>query len=184
MQLSPKEVDDRLAEYEDAIQRKSQELQKMNPNLRAAERYAEVDAKAAQAEKEHKESQERVIEAEGSFRRVRDTRMGLFVAAFNHVAKRIDGVYRELTRSSVHATGGKASLHLDGADDPFEGDRGAIRFTAIPPAKRFKEMDQLSGGERTMAALALLFALHSYKPAPFFVMDEVSHFALTAKPQN
>lgn len=39
--------------------------------------------------------------------------------------------------------------------------------------KRFRDMDQLSGGEKTVAALALLFAIHSYQPSPFFVLDEV-----------
>jgi len=39
--------------------------------------------------------------------------------------------------------------------------------------KRFRDMEQLSGGEKTVAALALLFAIHSYPPAPFFVVDEV-----------
>ena len=39
--------------------------------------------------------------------------------------------------------------------------------------KRFRDMDQLSGGEKTVAALALLFAVHSYHPSPFFVLDEV-----------
>ena len=39
--------------------------------------------------------------------------------------------------------------------------------------KRFRDMEQLSGGEKTMAALALLFAIHSYQPSPFFVLDEV-----------
>ena len=39
--------------------------------------------------------------------------------------------------------------------------------------KRFRDMYQLSGGEKTVASLALLFAIHSYHPAPFFVMDEV-----------
>lgn len=61
----------------------------------------------------------------------------------------------------------------------------------MPPGKRFAEMEQLSGGEKTMAALALLFAIHrfvfqhsrqiqpradmtdSFHPAPFFVLDEV-----------
>jgi structural maintenance of chromosome 1 len=43
----------------------------------------------------------------------------------------------------------------------------------MPPTKRFREMEQLSGGEKTVAALALLFALHSYRPSPFFVLDEV-----------
>jgi structural maintenance of chromosome 1 len=39
--------------------------------------------------------------------------------------------------------------------------------------KRFRDMEQLSGGEKTIAALALLFAIHSYHPSPFFVLDEV-----------
>lgn len=39
--------------------------------------------------------------------------------------------------------------------------------------KRFRDMEQLSGGEKTVAALALLFAIHSYQPSPFFVLDEV-----------
>lgn len=43
----------------------------------------------------------------------------------------------------------------------------------MPPSKRFRDMDQLSGGEKTVAALALLFAIHSYQPSPFFVMDEI-----------
>ena len=43
----------------------------------------------------------------------------------------------------------------------------------MPPTKRFRDMEQLSGGEKTVAALALLFSIHSYKPAPFFVLDEV-----------
>ena len=43
----------------------------------------------------------------------------------------------------------------------------------MPPLKRFRDMENLSGGEKTMAALALLFAVHSYQPSPFFVLDEV-----------
>eukprot|EP00595_Chromulina_sp_UTEXLB2642_P003589 CAMPEP_0196768152 /NCGR_PEP_ID=MMETSP1095-20130614/42409_1 /TAXON_ID=96789 ORGANISM="Chromulina nebulosa, Strain UTEXLB2642" /NCGR_SAMPLE_ID=MMETSP1095 /ASSEMBLY_ACC=CAM_ASM_000446 /LENGTH=200 /DNA_ID=CAMNT_0042137345 /DNA_START=3357 /DNA_END=3956 /DNA_ORIENTATION=- len=43
----------------------------------------------------------------------------------------------------------------------------------MPPMKRFRDMDQLSGGEKTIAALALLFSIHSYRQAPFFVLDEV-----------
>merc|ERR1712232_449975 len=50
---------------------------------------------------------------------------------------------------------------------------GGMKFNAMPPMKWFRDMEQLSGGEKTVAALALLFAIHSYRPAPFFVMDEV-----------
>ncbi|KAK0863001.1 Structural maintenance of chromosomes protein 1B [Friedmanniomyces endolithicus] len=43
----------------------------------------------------------------------------------------------------------------------------------MPPLKRFRDMEHLSGGEKTMAALALLFAVHTFAPSPFFVLDEV-----------
>ena len=75
-----------------------------------------------------------------------------------------------MTKSSKHPLGGSAYLSLDDSEEPY---KGGMKFNAMPPMKRFRDMEQLSGGEKTVAALALLFAIHSYHPAPFFVMDEV-----------
>lgn len=75
-----------------------------------------------------------------------------------------------MTRSSKHPLGGKAYLSLDDTEEPY---KGGLKFNAMPPMKRFRDMEQLSGGEKTVAALSLLFAMHSFHPAPFFVMDEV-----------
>ena len=61
-------------------------------------------------------------------------------------------------------------MSLDDSEEPYNG---GIKFTAMPPMKRYRDMEYLSGGEKTIAALALLFAIHSFHPAPFFVMDEV-----------
>lgn len=71
----------------------------------------------------------------------------------------------------------KASLtykcrYLD-TEDPDEPYLAGLKYHAMPPLKRFRDMEHLSGGEKTMAALALLFAVHSYQPSPFFVLDEV-----------
>ena len=66
--------------------------------------------------------------------------------------------------------GGNASLTVENEDEPY---LGGIRYFATPPLKRFKDMEYLSGGEKTMAALALLFTINSYQPSPFFVLDEV-----------
>ena len=66
--------------------------------------------------------------------------------------------------------GGNAYLSLDQQDEPYNG---GVKFNAMPPTKRFRDMEQLSGGERTVAALALLFAIHDFRPSPFFVLDEV-----------
>merc|ERR1711935_798582 len=76
----------------------------------------------------------------------------------------------DMTKSSKHPLGGNAYLTLDDTEEPF---KGGMKFNAMPPMKRFRDMYQLSGGEKTVAALALLFAIHSFHPAPFFVLDEV-----------
>jgi len=75
-----------------------------------------------------------------------------------------------MTKSSKHLLGGNAYLSLDDSEEPYAG---GVKFNAMPPMKRFRDMEQLSGGEKTVAALALLFAIHSFRPSPFFVMDEV-----------
>jgi len=46
-------------------------------------------------------------------------------------------------------------------------------YNCVAPGKRFRPMDNLSGGEKTVAALALIFAIHDYQPSPFFVLDEI-----------
>lgn len=66
--------------------------------------------------------------------------------------------------------GGQAYLDEEDAEEPYNS---GIKYHAMPPLKRFRDMEHLSGGEKTMAALALLFAVHSYQPSPFFVLDEV-----------
>jgi len=54
--------------------------------------------------------------------------------------------------------------------DPFsEG----INFTVRPPKKSWKQISNLSGGERTLSSLSLIFALHHYKPSPLYVLDEI-----------
>jgi structural maintenance of chromosome 1 len=59
---------------------------------------------------------------------------------------------------------------MEDGDEPY---LDGIKYHAMPPMKRFRDMEHLSGGEKTIAALALLFAVHSYQPSPFFVLDEV-----------
>lgn len=79
--------------------------------------------------------------------------------AFNHISSNIDKNYKQLTKSNTHPLGGTAYLNLENEDDPY---LHGIKYTAMPPTKRFRDMDQLSGGEKTVAALALLFSIHRY----------------------
>ena len=93
-----------------------------------------------------------------------------FLACFDVVSKALASFYADITKSLRHPNGGAASLHVLDADEPY---LGGVSFHATPPSKRFCEISQLSGGERTLASLALLFAVHGYHPAPFMIMDEV-----------
>jgi structural maintenance of chromosome 1 len=77
--------------------------------------------------------------------------------AFNHISTEIDAIYKQLTKDSGHPIGGTAYLSLESDEEPF---LHGIKYTAMPPTKRFRNMEELSGGEKTVAALALLFAIH------------------------
>mmetsp|Transcript_38745 Transcript_38745/g.37086 ORF Transcript_38745/g.37086 Transcript_38745/m.37086 type:complete len:145 (+) Transcript_38745:1687-2121(+) len=66
--------------------------------------------------------------------------------------------------------GGDAELETLDALDPFsEG----IQFQVRPLKKSWKQMSKLSGGEKTLSSLSLIFALHHYKPSPLYCMDEI-----------
>jgi structural maintenance of chromosome 4 len=71
---------------------------------------------------------------------------------------------------SMITLGGDAELELVDSLDPFsEG----IVFSVRPPKKSWKNISNLSGGEKTLSSLALVFALHHFKPTPLYVMDEI-----------
>ena len=66
--------------------------------------------------------------------------------------------------------GGKASLALTDAEDVLEA---GVEILAQPPGKRLGSVDLLSGGEKTMTSIALLFSVFQVRPSPFFLLDEV-----------
>jgi structural maintenance of chromosome 1 len=108
--------------------------------------------------------------ANEEFNKIRKARSHKFNTAFKKIDAALKIIYTDMTKSKKHPLGGNAYLSLDDSDEPY---RGGMKFNAMPPMKRFRDMEQLSGGEKTVAALSLLFAIHSYRPAPFFIMDEV-----------
>jgi structural maintenance of chromosome 1 len=115
-------------------------------------------------------AKENAIKAAQAFSRVKAKRTKCFMEAYIHIEESLKTIYTDMTKSSKHPLGGNAYLSLDDGEEPY---KGGLKFNAMPPMKRFRDMEQLSGGEKTVAALSLLFAIHSYHPAPFFVMDEV-----------
>ncbi|TPP64007.1 Structural maintenance of chromosomes protein [Fasciola gigantica] len=91
-------------------------------------------------------------------------RLSEFLDGFHSITAKLKEMYQMITQ------GGDAELELIDSLDPFsEG----IVFSVRPPKKSWKNIANLSGGEKTLSSLALVFALHHYKPTPLYVMDEI-----------
>mmetsp|Transcript_9154 Transcript_9154/g.37735 ORF Transcript_9154/g.37735 Transcript_9154/m.37735 type:complete len:1230 (-) Transcript_9154:295-3984(-) len=146
-------------------------IEKIDPNMKARDRVKKAKDRLKDAEKDASAAGKAFQEAEKAFSTVRAKRIERFMAAFEPISQNITEIYKQLTSTpGVAESGGTAYLSLDNPKEPY---LGGVRFDAMPPNKRFRDMDQLSGGEKTVAALALLFAAHSIQPAPFFLLDEI-----------
>ncbi|KAL6059837.1 Structural maintenance of chromosomes protein 1B [Balamuthia mandrillaris] len=156
-------------QFTEEIQRIKMEIQKIAPNLRAVEGLEKVGERLLLTEKECEDAKAQTKDAAQQFNEVKLKRYKRFMKAYDAISAKIDSIYKALTRSTSHM-GGNAFLNLDNPDEPY---LSGIKYNAMPPLKRFRDIEQLSGGEKTVAALALLFAIHSYQPSPFFVLDEI-----------
>ena len=163
--------DDRVeSDLQDHIKILTTTLESMAPNMRAVERLGAVQDRLKNTDREFEDARKQAKRAKDDFQDVKEKRFELFNKAFSHISEQIGPIYKELTRDHALPMGGQAFLDMEDGDEPY---LSGIKYHAMPPLKRFRDMEHLSGGEKTMAALALLFAVHSYQPSPFFVLDEV-----------
>ncbi|CAH2048943.1 unnamed protein product, partial [Iphiclides podalirius] len=171
---------DSLKELEesDEIKRKADKLQKainslqntvdkiQAPNMRAMQKLNEVREKVNATNEAFVAARKRAHKAKLAFEKVKKERHDKFIDCFEHVANEIDAIYKALAMNQ------SAQAFL-GPENPEEPYLDGINYNCVAPGKRFQPMSNLSGGEKTVAALALLFAIHSYQPAPFFLLDEI-----------
>jgi chromosome segregation protein len=88
----------------------------------------------------------------------------LFAGTFKKVNQNFQAIFRQMF------DGGEANLILNSTGDPLQAD---IEIFACPGGKRLRHIAQLSGGEKALTAISLLFSLYQVKPSPFCVLDEV-----------
>ncbi|KAG1472974.1 hypothetical protein G6F56_001225 [Rhizopus delemar] len=144
-------------DFQDEIKKLSEEIEQMAPNLKAVDRLESVEESLKTADDEFSVARSAAKAAKERFATIKQKRFSLFYDAFSHISEHIDKVYKDLTKSDTFPLGGTAYLSLEDSDEPYsEG----IKYHAMPPMKRFRDMEQLSGGEKSVAALALLFAIH------------------------
>ncbi len=133
-------------------------------NVNAIEEYKSVSERYEFLKKQHDD----LIEAEATLKRIiaelDEAMRRQFSEQFEKISKEFDKVFKELFG------GGKGTLELMEDEDILEA---GIRIIAQPPGKKLQNMMQLSGGEKALTAISLLFAIQNLKPSPFCLLDEI-----------
>jgi chromosome segregation protein len=153
-----------VEQWEENLAALDRRIQRLGPiNLAAISEYEEQQQREAEIATQHADLTSALATLEEAIHKIdRETR-GRFKETFD----RVDGLFREAFAKLFK--GGEASLDLTGEDMLDTG----VRVMARPPGKRNSTIQQLSGGEKAMTAIALLFALFQLNPAPFCLLDEV-----------
>jgi len=145
-----------------ALERRMRSLGGINPM--AQEEYTELDerAKFLQGQMDDLRASRRDLMT--IVREVDATIVTEFSSAFADVAREFEGVFQRLF------PGGHAGMTLVDPDDPLAS---GIEIEARPAGKRVSKLSLLSGGERSLVALAFLFSIFRARPSPFYLLDEV-----------
>ena len=160
----PDELQER-AEIKSAISNMRSEIRQLgNVNVNAIEEYKELSERHTFMKTQHDD----LVQAEETLQGIineLDTGMRRqFEEKFGQIRVEFDKAFKELFG------GGKGTLELDEEDDILEA---GIRIISQPPGKKLQNMMQLSGGEKALTAIALLFAIQNLKPSPFCLLDEI-----------
>lgn len=160
----PDELRER-AEIKSAISNMRSEIRQLgNVNVNAIEEYKELSERHTFMKTQHDD----LVQAEETLQGIineLDTGMRRqFEEKFGQIRVEFDKAFKELFG------GGKGTLELDEEEDILEA---GIRIISQPPGKKLQNMMQLSGGEKALTAIALLFAIQNLKPSPFCLLDEI-----------
>lgn len=154
-----------IAEMKEQISEIKDEIRKLGDvNVNAIEDYKVLMERYTFMKNQHDD----LIEAQKTLEKIIEeldiAMRKQFSEKFERIKKEFDRVFQELFG------GGKGTLQLIENEDILEA---GIRIIAQPPGKKLQNMMQLSGGEKSFTAIALLFAIQNLKPSPFCLLDEI-----------
>jgi len=159
------EVDLPNAELQTLIADLTRQLDNMGPvNLDAVQEYDELEERYKFLETQNTDLINSRRELLDVISRINSTTKKLFAETFAQVRANFREMFAELFG------GGRADLSLLDENDPLNC---GIEISAKPPGKQLQSISLLSGGERAMTAVALLFAIYMVRPSPFCVLDEI-----------
>lgn len=154
-----------LVEMKKTISSLKQEIKGLgNVNVNAIEEYKEISERYTFLKAQHDD----LVTAEQSLIKIiEELDEGMkkqFTEKFEQIRTEFDKVFKELFG------GGKGTIELNEDEDILEA---GISIISQPPGKKLQNMMQLSGGEKALTAIALLFAIQNLKPSPFCLLDEI-----------
>ena len=135
-----------------------------NINLMAPEEFTEVKDRYERQEANYKDTLKTLEDLERVALEIKAKSSDMFLDTYNKIKKNFHNMFRRLFN------GGHAELRLE---DPANILTTGIDILAQPPGKKLENIALLSGGEKTMTAIALLFATYQVRPSPFCLLDEI-----------
>jgi len=135
-------------------------------NLMAQEEFNVVKQRYDYLTSQKEDMEKAKQDINNAMERTLQTSKELFLESFEKIRKNFNAIFRRLFN------GGTTDLYLTDESNIFES---GVEIMACPPGKSLKRRSLLSGGEKSLTAIALLFAIFMVKPSPFCLLDEVDH---------
>jgi chromosome segregation protein len=151
-----------------SIQLVEENMRELEPvNMRALEEYEHQLNRKQKLDDDIKHLQEQRKKLISLVDEITKKKEEKFYIVYHEINKNLKELYAELSE------GGEAELQLDNPDNLFES---GLTIKARPRGKKVLLLSALSGGEKSIASLAFIFAIQQYDPSPFYVLDEVDMF--------
>ena len=158
-------AEQRALSAEEAIAALRAKIDRLGPvNMMAIEQYDELESRYAFLTTQRKDLVESIAQTAEAIKRIDETTRQRFVEAFTAINRNFQETFSTLFG------GGRAGLTLIDETDPLES---GIEIIAQPPGKRLQSIQLLSGGEKALTAIALMFGMFKFKPSPFCLLDEI-----------
>ena len=150
---------------EEAIVALKAKIDRLGPvNMMAIEQFDDLENRHVFLTTQRKDLVDSIAQTSEAITRIDETTRARFTEAFTAIQANF-----QVTFSTLFG-GGRAGLTLLDENDPLES---GIDIVASPPGKRLQSVQLLSGGEKALTAIALMFAIFRYKPSPFCLLDEI-----------
>ena len=157
-----------LSKLKSILDEVQSEMLSLGPvNMKSIEEYDQERERYEELRKEYTKLNDEKKNLMKLVRELNEKKKDGLMKVFNAINENFKKIYNEISN------GGEAELLLENPDDPF---KGGLIIKVKPVGKKFIRLESLSGGEKSLTALAFIFAIQQYDPSPFYVLDEVDMF--------